>query len=169
VCRIKRGRTPASGRYRYFFVDKKLHRLLKANRFADTCEAWCYQDEKRYLYPWSHIVKHSEKAWSIKDILKVTGRSHPVTVWKWVGLGLLSYPETTKKIGGDSKPFEGGRHYSFWRTEQLEDMLDAMGNKGYYNNIPSKRELRAYEKYDILLYAKTKDGEFVPVWEAENW
>jgi hypothetical protein len=48
-------------------------------------------------------------------------------------------------------------------------MLEAMSKKGWYPDIPNKRELRAYDKYDLVLYAKTRDGEFVPVWEAETW
>jgi hypothetical protein len=37
---------------------------------------------------------------------------------------------------------------------------------GYTKNIPSKAELRALLKNNIILYTKTDSG-FVPVWKAE--
>lgn len=33
----------------------------------------------------------------------------------------------------------------------------------------SKQELTALMKYDMVLYAKNKDGEFVPLYAAEEW
>jgi hypothetical protein len=37
---------------------------------------------------------------------------------------------------------------------------------GYVKNIPSRSELRALLKNNIILYTKTESG-FVPVWKAD--
>jgi hypothetical protein len=37
---------------------------------------------------------------------------------------------------------------------------------GYSKNLPSKAELKALLKNNMILYTKTVDG-FVPVWKAE--
>jgi hypothetical protein len=35
--------------------------------------------------------------------------------------------------------------------------------------VPSKQELYAAMKHDLTLYAKNSDGEFVPLYAAEDW
>jgi len=33
--------------------------------------------------------------------------------------------------------------------------------------LPSRSELQAILKHNLILYTKTEDGKFVPVWKAE--
>ena len=42
-------------------------------------------------------------------------------------------------------------------------ILDA----GYIRDLPSRTELQAILKHNLILYTKTNDGSFVPVWKAE--
>lgn len=157
-------------------MDDKLHKLLDVKRAQDICTAWCYKDQKRYLYSWSMVQKKSGRAWSMNDILEFTGHKWFTNVWHWVHVGLLAEPETTVPIGQDPEEVgfgmtgKGGRRYCFWQTKDIEDMVVNMEKKGWYKNLPTTREVRAFAKYDIMLYAKSPNGEgFVPVWEAETW
>jgi hypothetical protein len=38
---------------------------------------------------------------------------------------------------------------------------------GYSKNVPSKAELQALLKHNMILYTKTEEGGFVPVWKAD--
>jgi hypothetical protein len=38
---------------------------------------------------------------------------------------------------------------------------------GHSSKLPSKTELLAILKHNTILYTKTEDGKFVPVWKAE--
>jgi hypothetical protein len=42
-------------------------------------------------------------------------------------------------------------------------ILDA----GYSSSMPSRAELYAILKNNLILYTKTQEGKFVPVWKAE--
>jgi len=42
-------------------------------------------------------------------------------------------------------------------------ILDA----GYSKNLPSKAELQALLKHNMILYTKSSEGNFIPVWKAE--
>ena len=36
-------------------------------------------------------------------------------------------------------------------------------------NVPTKQELRAKIKNEVVLYQQTSDGEFIPVWKQPEW
>jgi hypothetical protein len=38
---------------------------------------------------------------------------------------------------------------------------------GHIRDLPSKLELQALLKHNLIMYTKTEDGKFVPVWKAE--
>jgi hypothetical protein len=38
---------------------------------------------------------------------------------------------------------------------------------GHSSDLPSKTELLSILKNNLILYTKTEDGKFVPVWKAE--
>jgi hypothetical protein len=38
---------------------------------------------------------------------------------------------------------------------------------GHIRDLPSRAELQALLKHNLILYTKTTDGKFVPVWKAE--
>jgi hypothetical protein len=44
-----------------------------------------------------------------------------------------------------------------------EFILDA----GHIRDLPSRSELQALLKHNLIMYTKTEDGKFVPVWKAE--
>ena len=53
---------------RYFFLNDKVHKVLRASRSKDELVAWCYPDSKRVLYSYSQVYKHLGKAYSVKQV-----------------------------------------------------------------------------------------------------
>ena len=53
---------------RYFFLNDKVHKVLRSSRAKDELVAWCYPDHKRVMYSYSQVEKHMENAYSMKDV-----------------------------------------------------------------------------------------------------
>ena len=51
--------------------------------------------------------------------------------------------------------------------KDILDLHQFIVDTGYSKNVPSKTELQAILKHNLILYTKTDDGKFVPVWKAE--
>jgi hypothetical protein len=54
------------------------------------------------------------------------------------------------------------------RESDIMDLHEFIADVGYSKNLPSKAELRGILKHNLILYTKSSDGKFVPVWKAEE-
>lgn len=157
-------RKPSSKNFVYFFLNDKLHKVLRASRAKDELVAWCYVDRKRVLYSYSQVKKNMEKAYSIKEVSQILNR-HRVTIQDYIIAGVIPSPEKIYPIGDpdDSVWFK----YMFSQKDILglhEYILEA----GRLDDLPSRSELMAILKHNIILYTKTEEGKFVPIWKAEE-
>ncbi len=53
---------------RYFFLNEKVHKVLRASRSKDEVIAWHYESKKRVLYSYSQVEKNMSKAYSISEV-----------------------------------------------------------------------------------------------------
>jgi len=53
------------------------------------------------------------------------------------------------------------------REEDILKIHQFILDDGYSSSTPSRTELLALLRHDTILYTKTTDGRFVPVWKAE--
>ena len=51
--------------------------------------------------------------------------------------------------------------------KDILDLHEFIVDTGYSKNVPTKAELQAILKHNLILYTKTDDGKFVPVWKAD--
>ncbi len=63
----------------YFFLNGKVHKVLRLSRAKDEVVAWSYLDNKRMMYSYAQVDKHMERAYGIKEVSKIIGR-HRVTI-----------------------------------------------------------------------------------------
>jgi hypothetical protein len=148
-------------KFLYFFLNNKLHKVIRMSRARDEIVAWCYSDKKRVLYSYIDAQKNMENAYTIKQVGAILGR-HKVTIEEYILQGKITIPQKVYPI---SKPESTWYKFMFSESDILklhEYILEA----GYTKNIPSKAELRALLKNNMILYTKTVDG-FVPVWKAD--
>lgn len=155
-------RTRVSKTFLYFFLNGKIHKVLRKNRAKDELIAWCYPDKKRMLYSYSQVKKYMEKAYSVAEAGKILGR-HKVSIERYILAGKIKEPQRVYPISNpDSK----------WNKFMLSDsdILDLhqfIAEDGYSQTMPSRTELLALLKQNMILYTKSSDGSFVPVWKAE--
>jgi hypothetical protein len=156
----KRNRTQK--KFRYFFLNNKLHKVIRMSRSKDQVVAWCYDDKKRLLYSYIDVQKNMQNAYTVKQVGQLLNR-HKITLEEYILQGKISEPKRIYPIGNPDSKWS---QFMFSESDILkihEYILEAGNTK----NIPSRSELIALLKNNMILYTKTEDGKFVPVWKAE--
>lgn len=64
----------------YFFLNGKVHKVLKLSRAKDEVIAWSYLDKKRMMYSYSQVDKNMEKAYTVLEVSKILGRDRKSVV-----------------------------------------------------------------------------------------
>lgn len=147
----------------YFFLNGKIHKVLKASRAKDELIAWCYPDKKRVMYSYSQVEKGMEKAYSIIEAGKILNR-HRVTIEEYILQGKIKKPQKVYPI---SNPDSTWSRYMLSESDIL-DIHQFIIDAGHIRDLPSRSELQALLKHNLILYTKTEDGKFIPVWKAEE-
>ena len=146
---------------RYFFLNNKIHKVLSHSRSKDQMVAWCYPDKKRVMYSYSQVEKHKESAYTIKES-GVLLNKHKITIENYILSGKIKVPQKVYPISNPDSSW-----FKFMLSESdILDLHQYMLDAGYTKNTPSRSELLALLKHNIILYTKTDSG-FVPVWKAE--
>lgn len=158
----RKQRTVTQKKFLYFFINNKLHKVLKRSRAKDELIAWCYPDKKRVLYSYNQIEKSMEKAYSIKEAGQLLNR-HKVTIENYILSGKIKEPQFVYPIGN---PESTWNKYMLSESDIL-DMHQFILDAGYLRDLPSRAELIALLKHNMILYTKSSDGGFIPVWKAE--
>ncbi len=146
----------------YFFLNGKVHKVLRLSRARDEVIAWSYLDKKRVMYSYSQVDKNMEKAYSISEVSKILGR-HRVTIEEYILQGKIRQPQKVYPI---SNPESTWSKYMLSESDIL-DIHQFIIDAGHIRDLPSKAELQALLKHSLIMYTKTEDGKFVPVWKAE--
>ena len=115
------------------------------------------------MYNYSLVKKHMQKAYTLKETASLLNK-HKVTIEDYILDGKIQAPT---KIYPISNPESEWSQYML-REEDILKIHQFILDDGYSSNTPSKNELLALLRHDTILYTKTTDGRFVPVWKAEE-
>jgi hypothetical protein len=160
-------------RVRYFYLNGHLHKVLRIIRAEDFVEAWDYTDGKAVGFIWSDVRKRMEKAMPMNEVSTIIGR-HRVQIQNYILDGMIQTPQRLYTLDSRRKPGK----YMFSETDvlKLHDYLltvhvgrprkDGRITPGL---LPSKAELRAAMRHNIITYVKTGDNEFAPAWKEPDW
>jgi hypothetical protein len=158
----RRKRISPQKKFLYFFLNEKIHKVLKASRAKDELIAWCYPDRKRVMYSYSQVYKSMENAYTTVQVGEILGK-HKVTIEDYILEGKIKAPQKVYPIGNPDSKWS---KYMFNQKDIL-DLHEFITEGGHSGKLPSKSELMAILKHNIILYTKTEEGKFVPVWKAE--
>jgi hypothetical protein len=167
----KRGSTATQ--LRYFYLNGKLHKVLRRIRAQDLIVAWDYQLGKRVAYSLADVMKNKQHAYPLSQVVKIICR-HEDTIKNHLYAGNLRYPQQVYSLNGNKTP---GKYY--WSEDDIRDMHDFFKNlhRGRPRNdgtvtpgdLPSRAEIEATMRQENILYVKKDDGTFVPVWKQPEW
>ena len=146
----------------YFFLNGKVHKVLRLSRAKDEVVAWSYVDKKRVMYSYAQVDKNMERAYTVLEAGKLLGR-HRVTIEEYILQGKIKQPQKVYPI---SNPESTWSKYMLSESDIL-DIHQFIIDAGHIRDLPSRAELQAILKHNLILYTKTDDGKFVPVWKAE--
>ena len=146
----------------YFFLNGKVHKVLRLSRAKDEVVAWSYVDKKRVMYSYAQVDKNMERAYTVLEAGKLLGR-HRVTIEEYILQGKIKQPQKVYPISNPDSTW-----FKFMLSESdILDIHQFILDQGYLRDLPSRTELKALLKHNMILYTKTVDGSFVPVWKAE--
>jgi MerR HTH family regulatory protein len=159
-------------KFRYFYINGKLHKMLRLTRSRDEAVAWCFSEHKTRIYQWSEVRRRASRGFTIGEVSEMVMRT-PRMIQYYMEWGLLEKPELTYSLTTGNP---GMLIFSEEDVYKIRDIAAGM-HKGRPRadgiisprDIISKQELTALMKYDLVLYAKNKNGEFVPLYAAEDW
>ena len=160
MARAKRNKVRKT--FLYFFLNDKLHKVLKSSRSKDELIAWCYPDKKRMLYSYSQVNKYMDNAYSTTQVAALLNK-HKVTIEDYILEGKIKAPQKVYPIGNPESKWS---KYMFNQSDIL-DLHQFILDAGHSKEVPSKTELMALLKHNMILYTRTEEGNFVPVWKAE--
>jgi hypothetical protein len=156
----KRQRTRKS--FLYFFLNDKIHKVIRSHRAKDELIAWCYPDRKRVMYSYSQVEKYMSDAYTINQVGEMVGK-HKVTIEEYILQGKIREPQRVYPIGNPDSTW----NKFMFNEKDIMDLHEFIADIGYSKNLPTKAELQAILKHNLILYTKTEEGKFVPVWKAE--
>jgi hypothetical protein len=160
----RKKRKPIRKRFLYFFLNDKIHKVLRAHRSKDELIAWSYLDKKRMLYSYAQVEKYMENAYTLTQVAKILNK-HRVTILDYILEGKIKSPQKVYPISNPDN--ENWSKYMFSESDIL-DLHQFILDAGHSKELPSKTELQALLKRNVILYTKTDEGKFVPVWRAEE-
>jgi hypothetical protein len=160
---VRVSRKSTRKRLLYFFLNGKIHKVLKASRSKDELIAWCYPDKKRVLYSYSQVNKYMENAYTMTQVGSILNK-HKVTIQDYILDGKIKAPQKVYPISNPDH--QNWSKYMFSESDIL-DLHQFILDSGHSTDMPSKNELYAILKNNLILYTKTEEGKFVPVWKAE--
>jgi hypothetical protein len=155
--------------WRYFFVNGKVHKLIAADYARDEALAWCYDERATKIYQWSDIRRRASRGFTIGQVSKIIRRTtrqlHYYIEW-----GLIDPVRVESESGKFSM--------RIFSEEELFKLQDIVAHQhtgrprkdGFITsrNAPSRQEVYAAVKHDMVLYTRTEDGRFVPLYQAED-
>jgi hypothetical protein len=162
---------------RHFYLNGELHSKLVINRGKDLIYAWNHTQNRLESYLWSHTRKVMEPGFSTKEVADMLGRS-VFTMHKYVEWGLIPEPQRLKPYFNVTGHMSN-THKKVWSRQDVFNMHECLSERhwgkarkdGIINPgpLPSKQELNAMMKHDMVLYVRTSQGEFVPAWKEAEW
>lgn len=159
--------------FRYFYINGKLHKMINVVRSRDEALAWCYSEHKKRIYQWSDIRRRGSRGFTVAEVARLVGRGTRA-INHYIERGLITPPEMTYSLTSGKL---GMRIYSEEDVFKIREIAASQHrgrprNDGLITpkkNTPTEQELYSQVKYDIKLYTKNKDGEFIPLYMAEDW
>lgn len=157
-----------------FFLNGELVKLTHSNRAMNICYLYNYNQDKEQSMLLTDFKKHRKRAFTVKNTLKVFKKSRN-QLERWIKKEII--PPPTGATKGGKRIFRTLSYYSEDDIFLIRSMISKIhqgrprkdGRITSSKNIPSESDLRSLLGEAIMLYTKTEDGRFIPVWQERTW
>ena len=157
-----------------FFINNEPVRLIHKNKASNICSLYNYIHDKEQTMLYSDFKKHRKKAYSVSTTMKIFKRSRNQFS------RLINSKTIPSPVGLSKGGVRAWQVMSYYSEDDLYKIREAMsyihigrprgdGRITPSKNLLSERDLRSLLGSGIMLYTKTEDGRFIPVWQEETW
>ena len=164
---------PITPSKRVFFLNDDLVRVIHINKPSNIVTFQNLIKDKRQTMLYSDFKKHRKRAYTVIDSARILNRSR-IQFSNYIRSGLIPPP-----IGATLNGERGLRIFSYYSEDHLFQIREIMStihfgrprNDGLVTakNVPTEQELRSRIGDAIMLYTRTSDGRFIPVWQENTW
>ncbi len=166
--------SPGDRHKRYFYLDGKLYKHVRIDRHADYMYCQLVEDKSIVGFPYSYVKKNRQGAFTLRQAAAMLNRTK-YTLQKHIFVGNIRKPGMVGK--NPDVPLSGRFMLS---EDDVLDMYELLCTKsigrpnkkglpGTPMALPTKSELRAMMRDELVTYVKNKDGEYVRTWEENDW
>lgn len=159
-------------KFRYFFINGKLHKILLVTWGRDEVLTWCYEEHARRIYPWSMVRKKGQRGFTIGQVSKIVNRT-PRMIKYYIADGLIEKPQKTYSLSTGQRGMGIFSEDDVYKIREITSgqHIGRPRKDGFVRplRLATKEEVYAKVKHDMTLYARTEDGRYIPLYEAEEW
>lgn len=155
-----------------FFLNKKLVRFISVNRGSNIVYLYNITDQKDQTMLYSDFKKHRKRAYTVIDTARLLNRSAN-QIRMHMKDGNIKPPMGI--LPGGVRSHTRKSYYSEEDIFEIREFLCTVHigrprkDGRVSNNVLTEQELRAKMGDALILYTRTKDGEFIPVWAEETY
>lgn len=157
-----------------FFLNNDLVKVIHRNKPNNICSLYNYTQNKEQNMLYSDFRKYRKRAFTVANTSRILKRSR-VHLERMIASGLI--PKPTGLSEGGKRKWQIMSYYSeddlFTIREVLSNIHSGRPRKDGRitprKDVISERDLRSLLGDGIMLYTKTEDGRFIPVWQEETW
>lgn len=160
----------------FFFMNGKLYKVLYKYRAGNIIHAWDYEGRQRVTFLYSDVQNHGERSFSTEEVAEMMGVWRQAIIRIFEDSGIRRPPQPYSLTTGEPwshAPFQ-------WSRERILELHDYMLSKNWQGRLrkdglpsnralPTRMELISMMDRDTVLYARDKDGSYVPIWKAPEW
>lgn len=158
-----------TGSKRVWFLNGDLVRVHHLNRASGIIAVYNIVKDRIETCLLSDFKKNRERAYTVKETSILVNR-HQKYLPTLMKRGTIPYPTGAQKDG--VRAWQVRSYYSESQVREIRDILAAINigasrKDGLTNNniTPSAQELSRRMGDGMLLYTRTEDGRFIPVWQ----
>lgn len=170
---VVRKRKEIRKKVRYFFINSELHKVLRISRPEDLVFAWNYKQGRRVAYVWSDTQKNMQHAYSLTQVSDMLNRHKKIIREHIIAQGFrgveMTYSIDDRKSPGSYYISEDGIREIYEHLKSLSRGRPRKDGEIVVWNLPTKAELEAMLRQEVILYVKDENGEFTPVWKQPEW
>lgn len=151
-----------------FFLEDKLIRYISSNRGQNIVYLYNVTDDKPQSMLLSDFKKHRKRAYTVINTARLLNRG-PAQIYRYINDGLIKPP--TGNLPDGERRFTKLSYYSEDDVFEIREAMSTIhrgrprkDGRVSNNGVLTEQELRAKMGDALMLYTRTKDGDFIPVW-----
>jgi len=158
-----------TGSKKVWFLNGDLVRVYQLNRASGIIAVYNIVKDRVETCLLSDFKKNRERAYTVKETSILVNR-HQKYLPTLMKKGRIPYPTGAQKDG--VRAWQVRSYYSESQIREIRDILSSYGSgkprkDGLVNNniTPTAQELNRRMGDGMMLYTRTEDGRFIPVWQ----